>query len=154
MQPIITLFQVLFKFMKCHLLTVVPKWLNILYHCYACFIFRVFLFLINFQRHMHSICVLNMIKQSKPLQRRYNRINVYDRYYIRTHIYVFLSSVQKRVFELPRVRPWRWPRGGTPYMVFICPVFHYTFKTCLRRVWHCGYEWVEKEMCRFAVDMS
>ncbi len=39
-------------------------------------------------------------------------------------------------------------------MVFIGPVFHYTSKTCLKRVWHGGYEWEEKEMCRFAEDMS
>ncbi len=42
---------------------------------------------------------------------------------------------------------------GTLYMVFIGLVFHYTIKTCLKKVWHCGYEWVEK-MCRFAEDMS
>ncbi len=29
-----------------------------------------------------------------------------------------------------------------------------TIKTCLKRVEHGGYEWVEKEMCRFAQDMS
>ncbi len=44
--------------------------------------------------------------------------------------------------------------GGTPYMVFIGPVFHNTIKTCLKRVGHGGYEWGEKGMCRFAVDMS
>ncbi len=33
-------------------------------------------------------------------------------------------------------------------MVFIGPVFHYTIKTCLKRVGHYGYEWVENEMCR------
>ncbi len=76
---------------------------------------------------MHSTCVWDMIK----------------------HVYVFLFSVKKRVFELSRP----WPRGGTPYMVFIGPAFHYTKKTCLRRVWHCGYELAEKEMCRFAEDM-
>ncbi len=87
-----------------------------------------FLFLINFQRHVHSICVF--------------------------HVYVFLFRGEKRVFELSWVWPWRWPRGGTPYMVFIDPVFHNTIKTCLKRVGHFGYEWVEKEMCRFAEDMS
>ncbi len=61
----------------------------------------------------------------------------------------FLSA-KKRVFELSRV----WPRGGTPYIVFIGPVFHYTIKTCLKRVGHCGYEWVEKVTCRFEEDMS
>ncbi len=44
--------------------------------------------------------------------------------------------------------------GATPYMVFIGSVFHDTIKTCLKRVGHCGFEWVEKEMCRFAEDMS
>ncbi len=29
-----------------------------------------------------------------------------------------------------------------------------TTKTCLKRVGHGGYEWVEKEMWRFAEDMS
>ncbi len=52
---------------------------------------------------MHSICVWNMIKQSKPLQTRYNTINIYDRYYVRTHVYMFLFSAKKRVFELSRV---------------------------------------------------
>ncbi len=113
-----------------------------------------FLFVINFQRHMHSICVRNMIKQSKPLQTRYDTTHIYDRYYIRTHVYVFLFSVKKRVFELSRVWLWMWPRGGTPYMVFIGPVFHYTIKTGLKRVGHVGYEWVEDEMCWFAEDMS
>ncbi len=111
--------------------------------------FSCFLFFINFQRYVHSICVWNMIKQSKSLQTRYNMTYIYDGNYIITHVYVFLFSVKKYVFE-----PWRWPRGGTPFMVFIGPVFHKTIKTCLKRVWHCGYEWVEKEMCRFAEDMS
>ncbi len=52
---------------------------------------------------MHSICVRNMIKQSKPLQTRYYKTYIYDRYYIRTHVYLFLFSVIKRVFELSRV---------------------------------------------------
>ncbi len=34
---------------------------------------------------MHSICVWNMIKESKPLQTRYETTHIYDRYYIRTH---------------------------------------------------------------------
>ncbi len=95
--------------------------------------FFCFLFLINFQRHMHSICVWNMIKESKPIETRYDTTYIYDRYNIRTHVYVFLFSVKKRVFELSRVWPWRWPRGCTPYMVFIGPVFHNTIKTCLKR---------------------
>ncbi len=86
-------------------------------------LFSRFLFLINFQRRVHSICVWNMIKQSKPRQTRYDMTYIYDRYYIRTHVYMFLFSVKKRVFELSRVWPWRWSRGGTTYMVFIGPVF-------------------------------
>ncbi len=43
---------------------------------------------------------------------------------------------------------------GTPYVVFNGPAFHYTNKTCLKTVGHCGYEWVEKEMGWFAEDMS
>ncbi len=37
---------------------------------------------------------------------------------------------------------------------FIGPVIHNTIKTCLKIVGQCGYEYVEKEMCRFAEDMS
>ncbi len=70
---------------------------------------------------MHSICVGNMIKLRKPLQMRNERTYIYDRYYIRTHVYVFLFCVQKRVFEFSRAWPWRWPPGGTPYVVFIGP---------------------------------
>ncbi len=61
---------------------------------------------------------------------------------------------KKRVFELSRVWPWRWPRGGTPDMVFIGPVFHNTIKNCLKRIGNGRYEWEEKEMCPFAEDMS
>ncbi len=43
---------------------------------------------------MHPICVWNMIKQSKSLQTRFDTTYVYDRYYIRTHVYVFLFSVK------------------------------------------------------------
>ncbi len=106
--------------------------------------FSRFLFLINFLRHMHSICVWNMIKQNNPLQTKYDRTNIYDRCYIRTHIYVFLFSVKKSLLELSRVWPWRWSRRGTQYTVFIGPVFHNTIKTCLKREGHGGYEWVEK----------
>ncbi len=94
---------------------------------------------------MHSICVWNMIEQSKPLQTRYDTTYISDRYFIRLHVYGFLFSVKKCVFELSRVWPWRWPCGGTQYMVYIGPVFHNTIKTCLKTVGYCGYEWVEKE---------
>ncbi len=36
-----------------------------------------------------------MIKQSKSLQKRYDTTNTYDRYYIRTHVYVFLFKCEK-----------------------------------------------------------
>ncbi len=52
--------------------------------------FSLLLFLKKNQRHMHSIYVWDMIKQSKPLQTRYDTTYMYDRYYIRTHVYVFL----------------------------------------------------------------
>ncbi len=61
---------------------------------------------------------------------------------------------KKRVFEFSQGWPWRWPCGGTPYMVFIGPIVHNTTKTCLMKVGHGGYEWVEKEMYRFAEDMG
>ncbi len=48
---------------------------------------------------MHSICVFNMIKHTKSLQTRYDTTHIYDRYYIRTHVYVFLFSVKKRVLN-------------------------------------------------------
>ncbi len=56
--------------------------------------FSRLLFLKNIQRHMHSLCVWDMIKQSKPLQIRYDTTYIYDRYYIRTHVYVFLFCVK------------------------------------------------------------
>ncbi len=93
-------------------------------------------------------------KTKQTLQIRYDKTYIYDKYYKRAHVYMLLFSEKKRVFELSRVWPWRWPRGGTPYMGFIGPVFHYTNKTCLKREGHCGYEREEKEMCRFAEDMS
>ncbi len=43
---------------------------------------------------MHSICVWNMIEQNKSLQTRYATRYISDRYYIRTHVYVFLFSVK------------------------------------------------------------
>ncbi len=52
---------------------------------------------------MHSTCVWNMVKRSESLQTRYDTTYIYDRYYIRTHVYVFLFSVKKHAFELSRV---------------------------------------------------
>ncbi len=42
-------------------------------------------------------------KTKQTLQTRYDTTHIYDRYYIRTHVYVFLFGVKKRVFELSRV---------------------------------------------------
>ncbi len=61
--------------------------------------FFTFIISKKIQRHTHSICVWDMIKQSKPLQTRYDTTHIYNRYYKRTHVYVFLFSVKKRVFE-------------------------------------------------------
>ncbi len=49
------------------------------------------------------MCVKNEKKQSKSVQTTYDTAHIYDKYYIRTHVYVFLFSVKKRVFELSRV---------------------------------------------------
>ncbi len=43
---------------------------------------------------MHSICVWDMIKQSITLQTRYDATHIYYRYYVRTHVYVFLFGVK------------------------------------------------------------
>ncbi len=40
-----------------------------------------------------------MIKQSKPLQTKYKRTHIYDKYYVRIHVYVFLLSVKKTRFN-------------------------------------------------------
>ncbi len=114
---------------------------TIFFSCF--FVFNKFPALYAFHMYVDK---MDMIKQSESLQTRYNMAYIYDRFYIRTHVYVFLFSVQKRVFELSRVWPWRWPREGTPYIVFIGPVFHNTIKTRLKRVGQGGYEWVEKEI--------
>ncbi len=44
--------------------------------------------------------------------------------------------------------------GYPIHNTFIGPVLHDTIKTCLKRVGQGSYERVEKEMCRFAEDMS
>ncbi len=44
---------------------------------------------------MHSICVWDMIKQSKPLQTTYDTTHIYDKYYTRTDVFVFLFGVKK-----------------------------------------------------------
>ncbi len=43
---------------------------------------------------MHSICMWHMIKQGKPVQTRHDTTHIYDRYNVRTHMYVFLISVK------------------------------------------------------------
>ncbi len=59
---------------------------------------------------MHSICVWDMIKQSKPLQTRYDTTYIYDRYYIRTHVW------KKRVWIIAgltlKVTSWGCPIHG------------------------------------------
>ncbi len=61
---------------------------------------------------------------------------------------------KKRVFEVSRVWPWEDLVGVPPYIVLIVQAFHNTTTTCLKKVGRGGYEWVEKEMWRFAEDMS
>ncbi len=41
-----------------------------------------------------EILQMDTIKQSKPLQTRYDMTYINDRYHIRTHVYVFLFSVK------------------------------------------------------------
>ncbi len=95
MLPIITNVQGLFKFMKRHLLVIFSKKLDVFCLCYkhASF-FPFFLFSINFHRK-YIPSLWNMIKQSEFLLKRYDTTYIYDRYYIRTHVYVFLFSVKK-----------------------------------------------------------
>ncbi len=42
-------------------------------------------------------------KTKQSPSKKYDRTHIYDRCYIRTHVYVFLFSVKKRVFELSQV---------------------------------------------------
>ncbi len=73
---------------------------------------------------MHSICVWDMIKQSKPLQTRYDTTYMYDRYYIRTHVYVFLFNVKKnacfnyREFDLVGV-PHTWCFSAQSFITLV-----------------------------------
>ncbi len=69
---------------------------------WMCFVFdigmlqfsRVSFIFIYFQRHVHSISLWGMIKQSKRLQTRYATTYIYDKYYTGTHLYAFLLSVK------------------------------------------------------------
>ncbi len=96
MQPIITYFQDQLKFTRHHILVAFSKLLNVFCLCYShASFFLFFLFLINFQRHMQSICVQNMIKQSKSLQTRYDTKHINDKYCMKTHVYTFRFCVKK-----------------------------------------------------------
>ncbi len=94
---------------------------NIRKKCCLSYNWTYFVITSNCQRFMQNI----MSKQT-PSNKLWCDIYIYDRYYIRTHVYMFLFTLNKRVFELSRVWPWRWTRGGTPCMVLIGPFFHYT----------------------------
>ncbi len=54
-----------------------------------------------FANHLPRIGVLNGNSDSTDCVP--DTTHIYDRYYIRTHVYVLLLSVKKRVFELSRV---------------------------------------------------
>ncbi len=58
-------------------------------HFFAFFIFNKFP--ATYEFHM---CV-GYDKTNQSLQTRYDMTYIYDRYYIRTHVYVFLVSVKK-----------------------------------------------------------
>ncbi len=89
MQPIIPYFQGLFKFMTYHI-SVFDYKLNLF-----CFSHRHASFFLFYMRHMHSKCAWNMIKQSESLQTRYNTTHIFDNYYVRTHVHVFIFNVKK-----------------------------------------------------------
>ncbi len=73
---------------------------------------RFFLFLINFERQINSMCVWNMIKQSKPLQTRYDTTYIYDIYYIRTRVYVKKTRVWIIACLTLKVTSWGCPIHG------------------------------------------
>ncbi len=122
--------------MKRNILVIFSKSLNVFCLCYrhASF-FRFFIFNKFPVAYAFHMCA-EYDKWSKSIQTRYNTTYICPRCYIRTRIYVFLLSVKKCAFELSWVWPWRWPRGGTPYMLFVGPVFHHTTKKWLKRVRH------------------
>ncbi len=77
--------------------------------------FSCCLFLINLQRHMHSMCVWNMINQSKSLQTRYETTYMYDRYYM-------CFSVKEREFDLEGDLvgvPHTWNLSAQPFITLL-----------------------------------
>ncbi len=75
-RQIISYFQDQLKFTKRHLLAFFSKKLNVSCYRHASF-FPFFLFLVHFQRHMHSILAWNMIKRCESLQARYDTTYIY-----------------------------------------------------------------------------
>ncbi len=64
---------------------------------------------------MHSIYVWSMINKANPFKQ--DSAHISDRYYVRTHIYVFLFNEKKtRVLIIARwtlkVTLWGYPIGG------------------------------------------
>ncbi len=81
--------------------------------------------------YIYSICVWNMIKQSESLQTRYGTTCIYDRHYIRTHVYVFLFCVKNaclnyREFDL------EGDLVGVPHTWYLSAQ---SFITLLKLVW-------------------
>ncbi len=140
-QPIITYFQSLFKFMKRHLLFIFSKIII------TCFVFVVGIlhfyrfFTFNKFPTIFAIHLCDEYDSTKWIS--LNKI-WHDKYVRQTlHKNTYMCSFlvwKKTVFELSRGWSWRWPCGGTPYMVFIGPVVHNTTKSCLKRIGHGGYE--------------
>ncbi len=101
MQPIISYFQGLFKFMKRHLLAIFSIQLNVFSLCYRHASFFPFFIFMNFHQQTRSIFMWNM-KKAYPFKQDMLR-HIYIRQILyKTHVYVFLFSVKKRVFELSR----------------------------------------------------
>ncbi len=88
---------------------------------------------------MPSICVLNMIKQSKSLQTRHDVTYINDRYYTRTHVYVFLFMGKNACLNYRELGV-EGDLVGCPIHGILGLVFHNTIKTYLKRVGHGGYE--------------
>ncbi len=136
MSPIITQFQVLFKFIKRHLLTIVSKELNVFFLCYIHSSFFVYFIFNKFP----ATCAFHMcVEYDKTKQTPSNKI-WYDMYirqilYKNTCVYVPFWCEKTRVSIIASLTL-KVPRGGAPYMVSIGQVFHYTVKTCLFAGFH------------------